>query len=56
MTCQSCLTDATQLTTVRRVYVEQGWESDDERVTVLDDTEKWCDTCLDHYPHQLVGR
>lgn len=50
--CDSCAGDATELYAVHRKYVTPAaWDQEpDERV--LDDIERWCYSCLTHYPHE----
>lgn len=52
MNCDSCAGDATELYAVHRKYVTPAaWDQEpDERV--LDDVERWCYSCLTHYPHE----
>ncbi len=52
--CWSCAREEDHLRPVKRVYVQpQAWDAE-ERITVVDETEWWCDVCLDHYPHEPV--
>lgn len=50
--CESC-GDIAALTPVRRVYVTPAaW---DEAPSVRPaEIERWCQTCIAHYPHQAV--
>ena len=54
MTCESCGADTGEVFEVRRKYVTPAaWDREpDERV--LDETERWCFSCLTHYPHERV--
>ena len=53
--CDSCGREDRDLTAVKRVYVTpESWESPG-KVDVQDELERWCFSCLTHYPHQVVG-
>lgn len=50
--CDSCGRDDEPLTEVRRVYVTpEAWDREG-RVDLAPDTERWCEVCRAHYPHQ----
>jgi hypothetical protein len=52
-TCDSCGRDE-ELTEVRRVYVTpEDWDTEG-KVEPQAGTERWCDVCRTHYPHQEV--
>ncbi len=52
-TCDSC-GSTEHVTTVRRVYVTpEAWDTEG-KVEPSADTERWCDVCRAHYPHQDV--
>jgi hypothetical protein len=55
-TCDSCgRDDATDLETVRRVYVTpKSWDQE-EKVEVQPGTEAWCFSCRTHYPHETAS-
>lgn len=50
--CDSCGTDDVTVTEVRRVYVTPGSWDTEAKVSPAADTERWCETCQLHYPHQ----
>jgi hypothetical protein len=54
-TCESCGTPAGDLVEVHRVYVTPAAWDTEEKVDVLDDTERWCFPCRSLYPHQEAG-
>lgn len=50
--CDSCGRDDEPLTEVRRVYITpEAWDREG-RVDPAPDTERWCEVCQAHYPHQ----
>jgi hypothetical protein len=53
-TCDSCGAQEPELYAVHRQYVTPAdWDTPGREVT-LDDVERWCYSCLTHYPHVLV--
>ena len=53
--CQSCGRDDEPLTEVRRIYITPAsWESEEKRAPAAA-TERWCDICMAHYPHEVIG-
>lgn len=53
--CTSCGDTDVYLTSVHRVYVTPAdWDRDESRRTAAE-IEVWCDVCLVHYPHEVVG-
>jgi hypothetical protein len=54
-TCDSCGAAEDELYAVHRQYVTPAeWDAPGREVT-LDEVERWCYSCLTHYPHVLVG-
>jgi hypothetical protein len=54
-TCDSCGAEEPELYAVHRQYVTPAeWDTPGREVT-LDEVERWCYSCLTHYPHVLVG-
>lgn len=54
-TCDSCGAAEEDLYAVHRQYVTPAeWDTPGREVT-LDEIERWCYSCLTHYPHVLVG-
>jgi len=54
-TCDSCGRDGEGLTAVHRLYVTpEAWDTPG-KVTKVPDVERWCVSCLTHYPHEEVG-
>ena len=53
-TCESCGSEATDLVEVHRVYLTPADWDREEKVEVVDATERWCWPCRTHYPHQEV--
>ncbi len=54
MICESCGATDETTTEVRRIYVTpEAWDAE-AAVSVDRDTERWCDVCVLHYPHQTV--
>ena len=52
-TCDSCGREEA-VTEVRRVYVTpEDWDTEG-KVEPQAGTERWCDVCRTHYPHQEV--
>ena len=53
-TCESCGAEEHELYAVHRQYVTPAeWDTPGREVT-LDEVERWCYSCLTHYPHVLV--
>jgi hypothetical protein len=53
-TCDSCGAEESELYAVHRQYVTPAeWDTPGREVT-LDEVERWCYSCLTHYPHVLV--
>ena len=53
-TCDSCGAEEHELHAVHRQYVTPAeWDTPGREVT-LDEVERWCYSCLTHYPHVLV--
>jgi hypothetical protein len=53
-TCQSCGATDEVVYAVHRQYVTPAeWDTPAREVT-LDEIERWCYSCLTHYPHVLV--
>lgn len=53
-TCDSCGRDDDELVAVHRRYVTpEAWDTPGSD-KVLDDVERWCVSCLTHYPHVTV--
>jgi hypothetical protein len=53
-TCDSCGAEEHELYAVHRQYVTPAeWDTPGREVT-LDEVERWCYSCLTHYPHVLV--
>jgi hypothetical protein len=53
-TCESCGAVGEDLYAVHRQYVTPAeWDTPGREVT-LDEVERWCYSCLTHYPHVLV--
>jgi len=50
--CESCGSAPVAVTEVRRVYVTPAAWDTEARVEVANETERWCDACILHYPHQ----
>jgi hypothetical protein len=54
-TCESCGATEEVVYAVHRQYVTPAeWDTPAREVT-LDEIERWCYSCLTHYPHVLVG-
>ncbi|MFP3901816.1 MAG: hypothetical protein ACLFXM_13255 [Acidimicrobiia bacterium] len=53
--CDSCGAPADDLAPVRRVYVTPAAWDAEERVDVVDGTERWCSPCRANYPHQPLA-
>ena len=55
--CESCGRDepAAEVLAVHRVYVTPAAWDVEERIEVLDGTERWCPSCRSTYPHKLEG-
>jgi hypothetical protein len=54
-TCESCGATEDELYAVHRQYVTPAeWDTPGREVT-LAEVERWCYSCLTHYPHVLVG-
>jgi len=54
VTCESCGATEDELHAVHRRYVTPAeWDTPGREVT-LDEVERWCYSCLTHYPHVLV--
>jgi hypothetical protein len=52
--CESCGDQATDLTTVRRLYITpEDWDRE-RQVRPAADPEDWCFVCLTMYPHELL--
>jgi hypothetical protein len=51
-TCDSCGAGADDLVEVHRVYLTPADWDREERVEVVEETERWCWPCRTHYPHQ----
>jgi len=52
--CDSCGAEEDELYAVHRQYVTPAeWDTPGREVT-LDEVERWCYSCLTHYPHVLV--
>jgi hypothetical protein len=54
-TCDSCGGETSELVEVHRVYLTPADWDREERVEVVDTTERWCWPCRTHYPHQETG-
>lgn len=55
VTCESCGSDDVGgLTEVQRIYVTPAAWDTEEKVKPAEGTEHWCDTCMLHYPHQVI--
>jgi hypothetical protein len=53
--CQSCGRDDEPLTHVRRIYVTPAsWDAEGSSKPA-EHTELWCDVCMVHYPHEVIG-
>jgi hypothetical protein len=53
-TCDSCGAEEPELWAVHRRYVTPAeWDTPGREVT-LEEVERWCYSCLTHYPHVLV--
>jgi len=53
--CSSCGRDDEPLTEVRRIYVTlASWDSEGS-TTPAEHTEHWCEVCMVHYPHEVIG-
>jgi hypothetical protein len=54
-TCESCGRDGEELVAVNRLYVTpEAWDTPG-KVTRVDEVERWCVSCLTHYPHEEVA-
>ena len=55
--CDSCgrAEPPAELAVVHRVYVTPAAWDAEERIEVVDGTERWCASCRSTYPHQLEG-
>ncbi len=53
-TCDSCGVEGETVSEVRRLYITPpAWDTEG-KITEAADTERWCLTCIAHYPHQPV--
>lgn len=51
MTCESCGADDDRLDPVHRKYVMVGDPDRPATERIMTDVERWCWSCLTHYPH-----
>lgn len=56
-TCDSCGDEARDdLATLHRLYVTPAAWDTEEKVTEVDEVERWCVPCRTHYPHRLADQ
>ncbi len=53
--CESCGRDDEPLTEVRRIYVTPASWDTEAKSEPATGTERWCDVCMVHYPHEVIG-
>ncbi len=53
--CDSCGRDDELTVEVRRLYVTPASWDTEATVTPATETERWCDVCRSHYPHDLLA-
>jgi hypothetical protein len=55
--CESCgrAEPESDLVVVHRVYVTPAAWDAEERIDVVEGTERWCASCRSTYPHQVDG-
>lgn len=54
-TCDSCGSEGVDVRSVHRAYVTpEAWDTE-EKVEIVDATERWCYPCRTHYPHAEAG-
>jgi hypothetical protein len=53
--CDNCARPDDELVTVRRVYLTPARDGAPERITVVDEPERWCISCVSQYPCEPVG-